>query len=1169
MSVEAGRVKVVVDLDPTVLQSGIAEAASSGGAELETRLGEAGKAASEQIVTSLSAAAEESASALAGIGGQSFTEIGAEAEATSAKIGESFTAAATEADAAASEMAASMQSAATEAGAAYQGTAAEVAAANAEMATTTEVAAGEMEGSFAATAGAAGGLIAAFVEFEVIKKAVENFEALEKVNRQLEQALKDTDEASGTTVQHLDSVSQSIARQTGIYQENIAATQRFLLAFPEIKDSGAGAAAILDRATQAAVDMSAQFGGNATRTTRALARALEDPGKAATVLTRYIGQLDTATQNKIQTDLQANNVLGAQETILSVLEERFHGQAAAAATDLDKQKEKFHELSQTIGKDLLPIVDDLAKGLGVVAVVMQAVPAPVVVTVAGIVALKAAVGLLGPKLLEVKESFSSLIERIQAHGQSTAEDTAVVEESEAPLTAQSSALSENAVAYGEATAAAQEHAAALGELDGQLSIFDGELAASQEQLALFGTEIGTAADQFASLYPAMSAAGISAADLGTQADIAAVQVGLLSQGLTEAAVEAGAASVALDATTVAEEGVAAGGIGLSAALGPVGILAAGAALAISLFGKSSDSAAQDAKSLTDAVEQQGKSLGDAFTADVQQAVGSHHELAAALHLEGLSYGQVVTAVEQGGKAYDDLRGKLGASIVLQKEGVGASEIAQSQLDKLKAAYDKSSKSIGDLTTAQQDNTKATQSAASSMAEDALAAQNLAPALSDAVAGSGTFATALTQADDASVKLTKTTSDLRGQLAGGSPEADAFIQKLAALAPAAQKDADAMFKQGATYDQVRDSVRANADAVFDWATNTLHLGVPAASTLRDSILAVANSSTTASDAVSALGQSITDYENKLFAIGSATDKFAEQEKSLQDAAKTAAASHVTLAEALAHTEANTVEAHAAAGTLRDSYESLFQASAKVVQSVYDQDMANGKNQEASIDAANAAKTQADQTYALVLQMTGSATEAQAAADQVRGLANNMTIAGGSAANATPAVRGLAQTIDGLHDKTVTISTFVNMDALNALLAKEDAAQQKLTILQEQDSINRAANLTQRWGGVVHAAAGLVMPQARIATTPQISWAEPQTGGEAYIPKNGNYDRSMGILGEAAGWYGAQLVPSGATTLASTGAGTRGGGLNIGELHVHDTDVIADLEWYERTHVPAGV
>jgi TP901 family phage tail tape measure protein len=76
------------------------------------------------------------------------------------------------------------------------------------------------------------------------------------------------------------------------------------------------------------------------------------------------------------------------------------------------------------------------------------------------------------------------------------------------------------------------------------------------------------------------------------------------------------------------------------------------------------------------------------------------------------------------------------------------------------------------------------------------------------------------------------------------------------------------------------------------------------------------------------------------------------------------------------------------------------------------------------------------------------------------------------------------------------------------------------------VNPHLGLGNRWGGITeHAQSGLLREAATF--TPQgparYAFAEPATGGEAFIPKRGDYGRSMGILSRAAGWYGAQVVP----------------------------------------------
>lgn len=70
---------------------------------------------------------------------------------------------------------------------------------------------------------------------------------------------------------------------------------------------------------------------------------------------------------------------------------------------------------------------------------------------------------------------------------------------------------------------------------------------------------------------------------------------------------------------------------------------------------------------------------------------------------------------------------------------------------------------------------------------------------------------------------------------------------------------------------------------------------------------------------------------------------------------------------------------------------------------------------------------------------------------------------------------------------------------------------------------------RWGGIrtYHAQTGLLRDAGIWSpkSPARFAFAEPGTGGEAFIPRFGNEDRSMSILQQAAAWYGATVTPAG--------------------------------------------
>lgn len=121
-----------------------------------------------------------------------------------------------------------------------------------------------------------------------------------------------------------------------------------------------------------------------------------------------------------------------------------------------------------------------------------------------------------------------------------------------------------------------------------------------------------------------------------------------------------------------------------------------------------------------------------------------------------------------------------------------------------------------------------------------------------------------------------------------------------------------------------------------------------------------------------------------------------------------------------------------------------------------------------------------------------------------------------------------TMPGLATYTARLNYYIQRLGV----AKGLAAAEFATYREGERSLSR-----NRWGGAyTHAASGLLREASyySAANPGRYMIAEPATRGEAFIPKSGNYGRSMAILGQAAGWYGASVVPGG--YVRSGGGGT---------------------------------
>lgn len=180
--------------------------------------------------------------------------------------------------------------------------------------------------------------------------------AQEKV-AQLDAVLKSTNGTAGMTRQSLLDLAEGFEKTTKFSAESALEAESMLLTFTNIgKDT-------FPRATQAAADMATALGTDMAGQSVALGKALNDPIKGISALSR-VGVTFTDEQKKqIKAMQEAGDMAGAQTVILKELEKEFGGSAEAAGKTFGGQlvilKNAFGGVVESISAKALPWMEKL------------------------------------------------------------------------------------------------------------------------------------------------------------------------------------------------------------------------------------------------------------------------------------------------------------------------------------------------------------------------------------------------------------------------------------------------------------------------------------------------------------------------------------------------------------------------------------------------------------------------------------------------------------------------------------------------------------------------------------------------------------------------------------------------------------------------------------------
>lgn len=222
---------------------------------------------------------------------------------------------------------------------------------------------GGFSGNIGKIAGAVGGAFAAAKVGDFLKGAVEAAAESARVAAQTDAALKSTGGAAGVTAEQIGSLAHQLQGLSGVQDETIQTGQNMLLTFTGIKNQVGAGNDIFDQASRTMLDMSVAMGTDAKSSALQLGKALNDPAKGLSALTRVGVTFTDAQKAQIKAMTDAGDKAGAQKVILAELNKEFGGSAKAAGeaqTPMQKLGLAFGDLQETIGTKLLPVVEKIA-----------------------------------------------------------------------------------------------------------------------------------------------------------------------------------------------------------------------------------------------------------------------------------------------------------------------------------------------------------------------------------------------------------------------------------------------------------------------------------------------------------------------------------------------------------------------------------------------------------------------------------------------------------------------------------------------------------------------------------------------------------------------------------------------------------------------------------------
>lgn len=176
---------------------------------------------------------------------------------------------------------------------------------------------------------------------------------MQKASAQTEAGIKSTGGAAKVTKTEIERLAQSLMKKSGVDDQLIQQGENLLLTFTNVRNEVGKGNDVFNRATKAALDLSVKGFGDMSSTSKMLGKALQDPVKGMTAMSRAGVTFTAGQKETIKALVENGKNLEAQKMILAEVEKQVGGAADAFGKTAPGQIGVFKEELAGVGADLV------------------------------------------------------------------------------------------------------------------------------------------------------------------------------------------------------------------------------------------------------------------------------------------------------------------------------------------------------------------------------------------------------------------------------------------------------------------------------------------------------------------------------------------------------------------------------------------------------------------------------------------------------------------------------------------------------------------------------------------------------------------------------------------------------------------------------------------------